>query len=121
MKIMVVGGGGREHAIIKKLKENKEITEKAIFDQLDDMRNGDITDDEFLSAKRSLRNVFMQVYDSPRAMERWALNHTLFDSILTPYEECTRMESASIDDVVAFANSITLDTVYFLKGEGCDD
>ena len=27
MKVMVVGGGGREHAIIKKLKENKEITE----------------------------------------------------------------------------------------------
>jgi phosphoribosylamine--glycine ligase len=27
MKIMVVGGGGREHAIIKKLKENKDITE----------------------------------------------------------------------------------------------
>ncbi len=27
MKIMVVGGGGREHAIIKKLKENPEVTE----------------------------------------------------------------------------------------------
>ena len=27
MKIMVVGGGGREHAIIKKLKLNKDITE----------------------------------------------------------------------------------------------
>ncbi len=27
MKILVVGGGGREHAIIKKLKENPEITE----------------------------------------------------------------------------------------------
>ncbi len=27
MKIMVVGGGGREHAIIKKLKENKDVTE----------------------------------------------------------------------------------------------
>ena len=27
MKIMVVGGGGREHAIIKKLRENKEIDE----------------------------------------------------------------------------------------------
>ena len=25
MKIMVVGGGGREHAIIKKIKENKDV------------------------------------------------------------------------------------------------
>ena len=27
MKILVVGGGGREHAIIQKLKENPEVTE----------------------------------------------------------------------------------------------
>ena len=27
MKLMVIGGGGREHAIIKKLKENPQVTE----------------------------------------------------------------------------------------------
>ena len=25
MKVLVVGGGGREHAIIKKIKENKDV------------------------------------------------------------------------------------------------
>ena len=27
MKVLVVGGGGREHAVIRKLKENPEITQ----------------------------------------------------------------------------------------------
>ena len=40
MKIMVVGGGGREHAIIKKIKENKNVTE--IF--------ANSTEDGFVSA-----------------------------------------------------------------------
>lgn len=100
--------------------ENKEIAEKAIFDQLDAMRRGDITEEEFLSAKRSLRNVFMQVYDSPRAMEKWALNRTFSGSSLTPMEECARIEGATVNDVVEFAKRITLDTVYFLKGESID-
>ena len=100
--------------------ENKEIAEKAIFDQLEAVRSGDITEDEFLSAKRSLCNVFMQVYDSPRVMEKWTLNRTFSNSSLTPMEECAKIEDATIDEVVKFANSITLDTVYFLKGENAD-
>jgi predicted Zn-dependent peptidase len=100
--------------------ENKEIAEKAIFDQLEAMRSGDITEDEFLSAKRSLCNVFMQVYDSPRVMEKWTLNRTFSDSTLTPIEECTRIENATPEDVIEFAKRIALDTVYFLKGENAD-
>ena len=31
MKVLVIGGGGREHAIIKKLKESKEISKLYAF------------------------------------------------------------------------------------------
>ena len=97
--------------------ENKEIAEKAIFDQLDAIKRGEITDEELLSAKRSLRNVFMQVYDSPRAMEKWTVSRTLSDKGLDPMDECKKIEGTTAEQVVELANSITLDTVYFLKGE----
>ena len=69
------------------------------------------------SAKRSLRNVFMQVYDSPRAMEKWTVSRTLSDKGLDPMDECKKIEGTTAEQVVELANSITLDTVYFLKGE----
>ena len=40
MRILVVGGGGREHAIVKKLKENKEASEIFVLPG-----NGGIADD----------------------------------------------------------------------------
>lgn len=43
MKIMVVGGGGREHAIIKKIKENKSVTEIVVLPG-----NGGMKDDATL-------------------------------------------------------------------------
>ena len=96
---------------------NKEIAEDAILKQLEEIKNGNISDEELANAKRSLRNAYMHIYDSVEAMEAWTLNRSLSNNFDTPETEKEKTDRATIDEIVDFAKGITLDTVYFLKGE----
>ena len=96
--------------------ENKEIAENAIIEQLDAIKSGNITDEEFESAKKSIRNGYLQIYDSAESMETWTFYRGLCNSNDTPLDECNKIDTATIDDVKKVAEKITLDTVYFLKG-----
>lgn len=96
--------------------ENKEIAENAIIDQLDAIKNGKITKAEFDSAKKSIRNGYLQVYDSAESMEIWAFFRGLCNSYSTPIDECNKIDTATIHQVKEVAKKMTLDTVYFLNG-----
>ncbi len=96
---------------------NKEIAEEAILKQLDAIKKGEISDEELGNAKRFLRNAYMQIYDSPDAMEAWTLNRSMSKNYDTPEGERDKIENATVEEIVEFAKGITLDTVYFLKGE----
>jgi len=96
---------------------NKEIAEEAILKQLDAIKNGDISEEELANAKRSLKNAYMHIYDSEEAMEAWTLNRSLSNNFDTPTGEREKIENTTACEIVEFAKGITLDTVYFLKGE----
>ncbi|MBO5440886.1 MAG: insulinase family protein [Clostridia bacterium] len=95
---------------------NKEIAENAIIEQLNAIKNGDITLEEFESARKSIRNGYLQVYDSAESMETWAFFRGLCGSNATPTDECDKIDTATINDIKNVAAKMTLDTVYFLKG-----
>ena len=101
--------------------DNKEIAEKAILKQLDAIKQGEISAEELENAKRSLRNAYMQIYDSAEGMESWTLNRSLSGNYDTPEGEKEKLEAATVEEIAAYANGITLDTVYFLKGESKND
>lgn len=105
--------------------DNKEIAEKAIIDQLDQIKKGNITEEEFESAKKSIRNGYLQIYDSAESMETWTFYRGICQSKSTPLDECNKINTATIDDIKSVAEKMTLDTVYFLKGidksEACDE
>ena len=96
--------------------KNKDIAEKAILDQLEQIKNGNITDEEFESAKKSIRNGYLQIYDSAESMETWTFYRGLCQNNATPMDECEKINTATIDDIKSVAQKMTLDTVYFLNG-----
>ncbi len=96
---------------------NKEIAQKAIIEQLDMIKNGEITDEELESAKRSLLNGYMQIYDSADAMESWVFFRSLCDIVTTPSLECEKVVATTKEEICALAKKFKLDTIYFLKGK----
>ena len=84
--------------------------------QLEAVKNGDFTEEELLLAKKSLKNAYSELDDSPAALEGWYLTRRLAGLSSTHESVCSDFMSVSKDDVVSVANKIKLDTVYFLEG-----
>jgi predicted Zn-dependent peptidase len=89
---------------------------EAILQQWDRMCAGDITDEEIDAAKRSLDNSYRTVEDNPHAIEGFYYGR-LLENVDMTVEECRRgLMSVTREQIVRTASSVTLDTVYFLKG-----
>lgn len=100
---------------------NKQIAIDAILEQLECVKNAEITDDELENAKKSLKNSYMNVYDSPYAMESWTYVRSLSNNYDIPLEEARKIEKVTKEEIAEYAKGITLDTIYFLKGEDSND
>ena len=101
--------------------ENFELAKNAIFEQVEDIKNGKISETEFLAAKKSLLNIYSAVADSPNAIERFYLGRIVnkIDADIPEFIE--KINNLSIEQVVAAANKLTAHTIYFLSGEGDND
>lgn len=95
---------------------NKEKAQAAILHELEDIKKGNFTDEEFENAVRSIRNSYMEAMDSPNALANWFSVRLLAGIDDTPEEYIEKLMSYGRDDIIRAANRVTLDTVYFLKG-----
>lgn len=100
--------------------ENKDIAQKEILAQLDEVINGNITDDELLCAKQSLYNTYRAIYDSPTSVESWHLTRACAGVSDTLENAHAAVECLTKEDVMAVAKKIKADTVYFLRGTSCE-
>jgi len=96
--------------------DKEQMTREEVLRQLDICREGGITEQELRSAKEALLSSLRGTHDSPGAIEGYYATAALSGLVFSHGEYMKAVETATIDDVVACANSLTLHTTYFLKG-----
>lgn len=97
-------------------KKNIEKTKSAVLKELDDMKNGIITDEEIDNAKRSLNTAYLSVTDSGSQLQGWYINRMLINDFSSPEQEAQKLNAVTKDQIVEAAKKLTLDTVYVLTG-----
>ena len=96
---------------------NIEPARAEILNQLEQLKKGDISDEELANAKLAKINSLRGVNDSPSAMIRWHINKLLNDGIVTPESEIEKVRAVTKEDIIEAANSLVPDTVYVLTGK----
>ena len=98
--------------------ENLERTEQEILHQLTLLQQGEIEEEELLSAKLALCNSFRSMGDSLSAVEGWNLGQIFEEHPFTPEEAVERIMCFTVDDIISAARRINPAAVFALKGTG---
>ena len=94
-----------------------DVVKGAILEQLEEIRKGNISDGEFSAARKSILHGYRQLYDSPFDLQAFYSGRMAF-GIDDTVESCTdKLMQVTKDDVIALANKITLDALFFIEGE----
>lgn len=96
--------------------DNKDVAYEEIIHQLNEMKAGNITEEEISSAKKSIINSYRQIKDNPIAIEGFSLRKVL-NNIYVSIDDCiNEVNNVSREDIVKAASKAKVDTVYFLNG-----
>lgn len=95
--------------------KNKKTAYDEILKQLSDIAEGNITDEEMLSARSSILNSYRELSDSPESIESWYLGRMLAGMDDSPEMAAEQIKTVTKEDVADIARNITLDTVYFME------
>ena len=94
---------------------NIEEAKKAILAEVEDMKNGNISDFEINSAKLAVINSTLGVSDTITGLSSWYSSQVMDASVDTPEEACKKVEAVTREEIVNAAKKLMLDTIFVLK------
>lgn len=93
---------------------NIEKARDEILHQLDEIKQGNITDEEMTSSLLTLDNALTQVGDTPSSYSSWYFERYCDGKIMTPEEQFTEYKNVTKARIVQAANSLALDSIYIM-------
>ena len=97
--------------------EKKQIVQDEILHQLREICDGNITADELTAAKEALLSNLRATHDSPGAIEGYYASAAISGIGMTPAKFMEAIMAVTPRQVSRVAKTLSLQTVYFLKGE----
>lgn len=94
--------------------ENCEKAEKEILNQLDIIKNGEFSDDELESSKKSFCDSLKTYYDSQNSLDLWYALKINNANLYSPEDIIEKINAITKEDVVYAAKGVKLHTVYKL-------
>lgn len=96
--------------------KNIEAAEKEIMRQLEEIKNGNFSDELIKNSMLYLTGALKSAYDSPSALADWYLKER-FDETGSPEDMIRSLEKVTKEEIIEAAKSLSLDTVYVLTGK----
>jgi peptidase M16 domain-containing protein len=99
-------------------RENIDKAKDEIIRQLDEIKNGNISDEEIQSAMLALENGLEQIGDTPSSYESWYFERFCDGEAVTPAERLNDYKNVTKERIVQAANSLKLDSIYLMLDKG---
>ncbi len=84
--------------------------------QIDDMKNENITDDEFNSAKELILSSLRLIQESQEDLIAYSFDRDLYGENVDLKEYMKQIENVTKEQVIDVAKDVKLDTIYFMQG-----
>ncbi|MDE5935937.1 MAG: insulinase family protein, partial [Ruminococcus sp.] len=95
-------------------KDNIEKAVNEILHQLDEIRNGNISDEEIQNALLALDNSYTAVGDTPSSYYSWYFNMFCIEQTMTPEERFEKFRAVTKEQLIQAAASLKPDSRYYM-------
>ena len=95
-------------------RANIEKAKAEILAQLEEIKNGNISDEEITSSIMALDNAVLQIGDTPSSYIGWYFDCFCDKDIITPGEHFKRFAEVTKDRIIQAARSLRPDSVYLM-------
>lgn len=101
-------------------EKNRQKTIEEMLSQLEDIKNGNVSEEELKQAKAAITTSLELVGDSLYGLESWYFGQIVSEAFSTPEEEKEAYEKLTVQDVVDVSKSVKLNMIYSIV-EGGDE
>jgi len=96
---------------------NNTKAKEVMLEQLEILKNGDISQEEFLAAKQSLISAYRELSDSKSAISRNMLTNELYFGYDVDFDQMIKsIDSLTVQDIARVANKIVPTNIFLLGG-----